>query len=255
MRVTVCELRDDPATLEEDWRQLVAHVAAERSDLVILPEMPFAPWFATGPAFEAATWEAAVAAHESWITRIAELAPARVIASRPVGRSDGRRNEGFVAAHDTGYSPVRDKYYLPDEEGFWEARWYERGDGAFPRTQAGPATVGLLICTELWFLERARAYGRAGAHLIAVPRATGKPTLEKWLIGGRAAAVVSGAYVGSSNKRSDDPAVDLGGQGWLVGPDGEVLALTSPASPAVTVSLDLAHAEAAKSTYPRYVRE
>jgi predicted amidohydrolase len=186
-----------------------------------------------------------------------------VIASRPVGRSNDRRNEGFVASPDTGYSPVRHKYYLPDEEGFWEARWYERGEGTFPLTQAGPATVGLLICTELWFLERARVYGRAGAHLlaklarsaIAVPRATGKPTLAKWLIGGRAAAVVSGAYVGSSNKRSDDPAVDLGGEGWLVGPDGEVLALTSPASPAVTVSIDLAHAEAAKRTYPRYVRE
>src|SRR5687767_1645133 len=29
MRVTVCELRDEPAALEEGWRQLVAHVAAE----------------------------------------------------------------------------------------------------------------------------------------------------------------------------------------------------------------------------------
>jgi N-carbamoylputrescine amidase len=255
MRVTVCELRDEPAAFAEDWRRLVAHVARERSDLVILPEMAFAPWFAAGPAFEAAAWQAAVAAHDRWLDHLGDLAPASAVASRPVEGPAGRRNEGFVWSPGEGYRPVRQKYYLPDEEGFWEARWYERGTGDFPLVAAGPAALGLLICTELWFQERARAYGRAGAHLIAVPRATGKPTLEKWLVGGRAAAVGAGAYVASSNKRSDDPAVDLGGQGWLVGPDGEVLATTTPESPVVTVAIDLAHAAAAKTTYPRYVRE
>ena len=255
MRVTVCELRDESAALAEDWRHLTAHVAEERSDLVILPEMVFAPWFAASPIFDAATWQAAVVTHDVWLARLGELAPAVVVASRPVDSSTGRRNEGFVWAPAEGYRPVRQKYYLPDEEGYWEARWYDRGDGDFSLAQAGPASLGLLICTELWFQERARAYGRGGAHLIAVPRATGKPTLEKWLVGGRAAAVAAGAYVGSSNKRSDDPTVDLGGQGWLVGPDGEVLAVTTPATPAVTVAINLVHAAAAKATYPRYVRE
>ncbi|HMQ30402.1 MAG TPA: carbon-nitrogen hydrolase family protein [Chloroflexaceae bacterium] len=255
MRVTVCELRDEPTAFAEDWRHLVGHVAEEQSDLVILPEMGFASWFAASPSFDAATWQAAVVAHDRWLARLGELAPAVVVASRPVDTPAGRRNEGFVWSPAEGYRPVRQKYYLPDEEGYWEARWYDRGDGDFPPAQAGRASLGLLICTELWFQERARAYGRGGAHLIAVPRATGKPTLEKWLVGGRAASVAAGAYVGSSNKRSDDPAVDLGGQGWLVGPDGEVLAITTPATPVVTVVIDLAHAMAAKATYPRYVRE
>jgi hypothetical protein len=46
---------------------------------------------------------------------------------------------------------------------------------------------------------------------------------------------------------------DLGGQGWAVGPDGQVLGVTSRARPFLTVSIDLAEAERAKSTYPRYV--
>ncbi len=49
--------------------------------------------------------------------------------------------------------------------------------------------------------------------------------------------------------------MDLGGQGWLVGPDGDVLAVTTPATPAVTVAIDLDLAAAAKAAYPRYVRE
>jgi len=43
MKVTVCELRNDPEGLDQDWTALVAHVKSEKSDLVLLPEMPFYP--------------------------------------------------------------------------------------------------------------------------------------------------------------------------------------------------------------------
>ena len=59
-RVTVCELRTAAGALEEDWAGLVAHVEAERSDLVVLPELGFAPWFAASADFDHAQWEAAV---------------------------------------------------------------------------------------------------------------------------------------------------------------------------------------------------
>jgi N-carbamoylputrescine amidase len=39
----------------------------------------------------------------------------------------------------------------------------------------------------------------------------------------------------------------------VVSTDGEVMASTSPGEPFVTVDIDLALAERAKSTYPRYV--
>jgi len=100
-------------------------------------------------------------------------------------------------------------------------------------------------------MERGRAYGKQGVHLLVTPRATGKPTVEKWLVGGRAAAVVSGAFSLSSNRFSR--SVDLGGQGWVVGPDGQVLAVTSRAQLFLTVSIDLEEAERAKGTYPRYM--
>ena len=35
MKVTVCELRNDPAGLNQDWPALTEHVAAEKSDLVL----------------------------------------------------------------------------------------------------------------------------------------------------------------------------------------------------------------------------
>ena len=41
MKVTVCQFHDDPKAFEIDWQMLVAHVRIERSDFVLLPEMPF----------------------------------------------------------------------------------------------------------------------------------------------------------------------------------------------------------------------
>ncbi len=248
LTVTVCELRGE--RLAEDWPRLAAHVRDVGSDLVLLPEMGLAPWFGRGREFDPATWRAAVEAHDRHVgERLGDLAPAAVLGSAPVDRGGRRLNEAFVRDADGRLRPAHHKFHLPDEEDFWEASWYERGDGDFALVPAGPAAVGFLICTELWFGHHARAYGEAGAHLLAVPRCTPRETLDKWLAGGRTAAVVAGAYALSSNHGDER----FGGPGWVVDPDGDVLALTSREEPFVSVEVDLDAAEAAKATYPRYV--
>jgi predicted amidohydrolase len=254
MNVTVCQLRNDPAGRTADWDGLVAHVQAERSDLVLLPEMAFYPWPFWQRSFDAGQWQAAMAAHDQWLERLGELAPAVVLGSRPVEQNGRRLNEGFVWDAGDGYRPAHHKYYLPDDPGFWEASWYGRGEADFTPIRCGGAAVGFLICTELWFMQRARAYGQAGIHLLVCPRATELRTVDKWLAGGRAAAVIAGAFCLSSNPyTSSDSLVSLGGQGWIIDPDGNVLALTTGERPFATLDIDLAQAEAAKTTYPRYV--
>src|SRR5262245_9032007 len=250
MKVTVCQLHDDPAGLEGDWAGLVAHVKAEQSNLVLLPEMPFSPWFATSRRFEPAVWAAAVAAHTAWEARLRDLAPALVIATRPLDFGDERYNEGFVWDAEMGIRGVHAKTFLPDEEGVWEASWYQRAPPEFTPMQVSHAQVGFLICTELWYFEQARLYGLEGVHLLVTPRLTGGATLDKWLVGGRAAAIAAGAFGLSSNRFDTSGA--YGGQGWVVGPDGEVLGLTRESEPFVSVRIDLDAADRAKSTYPRY---
>lgn len=263
MKVTVCQLRNDPDRLAADWQALIAHVRDAASDLVLLPEMPFYPWPFRRSTFDPAVWQEAVAAHDRWQIRLTELAPAAVAGSRPVDDAGGRYNEGFLwenATDPPAYRATHRKVHLPDEDGFWEASWYQRGDDhgdddPFRPAALGPARLGFLICTELWFMGRARAYGRAGVHLLLTPRATERRTVNKWLVGGRAAAIIAGAYSLSSNRVDDDdrPA-GLGGRGWAVDPDGELLAITTANQPFVTVTVDLPRAARAKETYPRYVR-
>ena len=104
-------------------------------------------------------------------------------------------------------------------------------------------------------LDVSRQYGLRGVGLILVPRATPVTSRERWLVGGRVAAIVSGAYCLSSNRSGVSGAGDeFGGQGWIIDPDGEVLAVTSDAERFVTLNVDLQRAADAKATYPRYVR-
>lgn len=250
--VTVCELHDDRAKFADDWRHLVEHVRDRRSNLVLLPEMPFAPWLAASPAYVHASWASAVQAHEDWLPRLTELAPAVVVSSRPVTRGNLRANEGFVWSAADGYRAVHDKRFLPNEDGFWEANWYQPGSNVFEPAEVGGVKLGMLICTELWSLGHAQRYGKAGADILVTPRATGRPTVDKWIAGGRAAAIVSGAYSISSNWTASPGDGDFGGGGWVIDPDGQLLARTSAGSPFHTVTIDLSAAETAKRTYPRY---
>jgi len=143
------------------------------------------------------------------------------------------------------------------EEGFREASWYERGKRDFTVVQYRGINLGFLICTELWFFEHAREYSKQNIHLLVCPRVTPKNSVDKWIAGGRAAAVVSGAFCLSSNLIGPNTeSIAFGGAGWVIEPEeGSVLGVTSQNKPFLTEEIDLEHAEKAKRIYPRYVSD
>jgi len=225
-------------------------VREQQSDLVLLPELPFYPWIVTTPQFDAQVWQMAQEAHEVMMQRLRELAPSVVLSTHPLIESGLRLNRGFSWTPADGYQGVHDKYYLPNEEGFYERCWFDRGRRDFTLAQVQDIAIGFLICSEVMFHEWARAYGRQGAHIIAVPRATGSH--DRWMVATRMAAIASGAFVISSNRAQDHM---FGGRGLVIGPDGDVLASTSSAAPFATVALDLAESTRARQTYPRDLLE
>ncbi|MGD9250386.1 MAG: carbon-nitrogen hydrolase family protein [Desulfobacterales bacterium] len=257
MKMTVCELPSDWPTAEHDWQVFKTELGNQASEWVLLPEMPFCNWMAGGRAVDPDRWKVAVEAHDYWIRRLAELPASVVIGSRPV--IDGGRffNEGFIWQKFSGYRAVHRKYYLPNEEGFWEASWYARGEGDFRVVAIDGLQIGFLICTELWFGARAREYARQGVHLLVCPRATPADATDKWIAGGMAAAVVAGAFCISSNFNGPNvEGLPFGGVGWVIEPEeGRVLCRTSQANSIVTIDIDPVWAEKAKQTYPRYVRD
>ena len=250
MKITVTQMPDDQAEFERQWVRLGRHVKRNESDLVLLPEMPFYGWFCAGPKFERETWSDAVGSHREWVGRLQELGSPVVLTSRPVDRGGRRLNEGVAWRAKSGTQGVHLKNYLPNEPGYYEARWYQRGGKPFAPFEASGWKVGFLICSDLWSMCDARSYGKRGVELIVAPRCTGL-NIDKWLSGGKTAAVVAGAYCASSNRTGKHDVATFGGHGWVVGPDSEVLGLTSNNHPFVTVKIDRVRADEAKSTYPR----
>ncbi|MCY4464633.1 MAG: carbon-nitrogen hydrolase family protein [Chloroflexi bacterium] len=251
MKATITQI--DAGQLEGDWARLKAHVAAERSRFVLLPEMCFAAWFCTAPQFDSRVWNRAVAAHDSWLERLHELDAEIVVGTAPRNLAGRRSNCAYCWTPDHGLTWIHSKTYLPRDEGYWEADWYQRAPIDFQPTRIGELSIGVMICTEIWFMQHARDYGKQGVQLLLNPRSTPWQSNDKWLAGGRTAAVVSGAFCLSSNHAGQADNVKLGGAGWICEPDGAVLATSSSEQPFVTLELDLCLADAAKSTYPRYV--
>jgi N-carbamoylputrescine amidase len=145
---------------------------------------------------------------------------------------------------------LRRKFYLPNEPGSWEARWFDRGDSHFTEYCTDEWSFGLNICTELWAVETYTAYAARGVQLILSPRATAAATTAKWLSAGVVAAVRSGAFSLSSNRV--EPTGACGGVGWI-DPYGNILAQTTPDAPFATVDIDLSASKAAQNDYPCYV--
>jgi N-carbamoylputrescine amidase len=257
MKVTVCQLDNHAAGLKPMLAELAAHIAGEGSQFLLLPEMCFAEWLAADARPARQRWLAAVKSHADHILELDRLGVAAAIGTRPIVNDIGSfRNQAYLWTAQPRISPIHEKYYLPDEKGYWEASWYDRGALEFNFCEALGMRIGVQICTEMWFFEWARHFAREKVELLCIPRATPHASLARWLAGGQAAAVCAGAYCLSSNLwTAPGSKADCGGLGWIISPEGDVLAQTSEESPFATLEIDLEFSRRSKSSYPRYVAE
>jgi N-carbamoylputrescine amidase len=254
MRVAFVEWPDALSTTDAQWDQLKDSVNAARADLLITNELPFGPWLADSAVFSEDEAHLSLRAHEKGLERLHDLALPAVISSRPVWNGKRLANEAFVLENG-GVRPLHRKQYFPNEPGWFESEWYSGDDSDFDVTEILGIKVGVLLCTEAMFNERARAYGKQAASLVVIPRASGVD-IESWKIAGAMASLVSGAYVVSSNRVGlSKGGTRFGGGGFAYAPHGRLLAVTAPNNPVQTLELDPKMPTLAQREYPCYVPE
>lgn len=258
MKVTVCELSDNEIDFISDWNELIIHVDENRPDLLLLPEMPFCKWIASEKKVRDESKIQSVKEHERWITRMEQLHAKQIVYSRPVVSGNKFFNTAFVYKQGAGHFKIHTKSFFPEEPFFWEESWYDREEVTkFEVLEIGGIKIGALLCTEMWFTEYARQYGKQGIDILVCPRATGIESVDQWIRCGQTLSIISGAYCLSSNKSgTGDRGFQWGGNGWITEPmTGSLLSVTTPAERFVTLEIDTAKSRTAKNEYPLYVKE
>lgn len=122
MKVTVCQLDNRPGQLEAMLDGLAAHIADQHTEFLLLPEMCFHEWLAADNDPDRERWLAAVKSHASAILELGKLGAKAVIGTRPIINDIGSfRNQAYLWTAEPRILPVHEKYYLPNEDGYWEA--------------------------------------------------------------------------------------------------------------------------------------
>jgi N-carbamoylputrescine amidase len=242
---------------DENWQTISQLVASDKPDILVTNEMPFGPWLAEANEFSHDRAQASVALHERGVDALRALAVPIVISSRPVDAGDRLANEAFVL-EGSEYRFLHQKHYFPNEQGFFEAAWFETSTPGFQVIDVKGIRIAALLCTELMFNEHARHYGRAGADLIVVPRASGDD-YRYWEVAAAMAALVSGAYVITANRTGvAELGQVFGGRGMLFTPQADELSsveLRNDTALLRTFEINLDEARQAKADYPCYVSE
>jgi N-carbamoylputrescine amidase len=183
---------------------------------------------------------------------IRQFGNAIVVGSRATTIGAARRNVAFVWTKETGLIDRHAKSLVPEEPGFYEKSWYHESDDPIEPLIVRGISIGVLLCSELMWTEKARLLGKQGAQMIAVPRAT--MGAVRWRAGSQMAAIAAGAYVVTANRSGQvdaNPSAEFGGASMIIDPDGGILSETSKERPFASATIDPAVADRAKSTYPR----
>ena len=254
LKIAFVEWPEDLSAGDAHWVELRESVAAARPDILVTNELPFGPWIAEGASFSNDDARLSLHAHEKGLEALIDLALPVVISSRPVWNGKRLANEAF-ALENRVVRPLHRKQYFPNEPGWFESEWYAGDSSGFDVAEVLGIKVGVLLCTEAMFNERARAYGKQKTSLIIVPRASGV-NIESWKIAGAMASLVSGAYVVSSNRIGcSRGGTQFGGGGFAYAPQGRLLAVTSSTNTLETLELDPKISAYAQDAYPCYVLE
>jgi N-carbamoylputrescine amidase len=254
LRIAFVEWPEGLSAGDDQWSALKGSVAAVHPDILVTNELPFGTWIAGSETFSEDEANASLRAHEKGLEGLADLHLPAVISSRPVWNGKRLANEAFVLENGT-IRPFHRKQYFPNEPGWFESKWYAADGSGFEVAEVLGIKVGALLCTDAMFNERARAYGRQGASLVVIPRASGSD-IEPWKIAGAMASIVSGAYVVSSNRAGfSKTGTRFGGGGFAYAPQGRLLSVTTASNPVHAVELDLKVSASAQREYPCYVPE
>jgi predicted amidohydrolase len=242
---------DDPEGVE-----LRDHLTRARdlgSEVAVLPELPLNAWAPYSKVARDDDAEAVDGPRQQIMARAASeagiaLVGGAIVRDPPTG---ARHNTALLYASDGSCLARYRKVHLPEEEGYWETSHYEPGQDG-PEVVTGLSmTIGLQICSDVNRPQGFQLLAAQGAEVIFAPRATPPETYDRWRLILRANAIMSGAYVVSTNRPRPEHGASIGGPSIVIAPTGDVI--TETTEPVHVVDADSSVVEEAALEYPGYL--
>ena len=235
---------------------MIAQAARKGAEIVCLPELFSAPYFAQK---EGARKEA---------EKYAESIPGKITQAL----SEAARRNGVALVGGSIYEKAAGKLYntsvvfdekgkllgkyrkvhIPHDECFFEADYFEEGNLGFSVFKAGNCKIAPLICYDQWFPEAARSVALMGADIIFYPTAIATVHGVEQAEGNwqearenamRGHAIANGIVVAAANRCGTEGKMDFWGGSFVCDAFGKTLARAGAGEEVLFAEVDLGHSE------------
>ncbi len=243
--------------------------ARNGAQLVLLPELPLGAYFCQSE--DQAAFAQAEPVPGPTSERLGALAARHglvIVGSVFERRAAGLyHNTAIVLETDGRLAGCYRKMHIPDDPGFYEKYYFTPGDLGFVPITTSVGRLGVLVCWDQWYPEAARLMALAGADMLLYPTAIGydprDPAEEQarqkaaWELVQRGHAVANGLPVLVANRCGHEPdptgataGIAFWGGSFICGPQGEWLARGEAEPTVLMATLDRAHTERVRQTWP-----
>jgi N-carbamoylputrescine amidase len=251
----------------------IQEAAANKADLVVLPELHLGPYFCQNEDYHHYELAQSIPGPTTDIlAKVAKQAGIVIVSTIFEKRAPGLyHNTAVVFDKDGSIAGKYRKMHIPDDPGFYEKYYFTPGDIGFKPIETSIGKLGVLICWDQWFPEAARLMALAGADLLIYPTAIGwdredrteeqQRQLDAWITIQRAHAVANGIPVISCNRvgfekaPDSDSGIEFWGNSFIAGPQGEIIAQADASETKLLLcTLDRARSEHIRQIWP-YLRD
>lgn len=231
--------------------ELIDAAAADRPDLVVLPEFFNTPYFAQYRDYAYIDWaEPDDGPTITAMRRKAREHGTHIAATIFEEESAGMYYDTAILIDPSGEITGKYRKVQPAAVQSLEKIYFRYGSH-FPVFRVGDWKVGFIICYDTFFPESARCVAVNGAELILVPFASPRQVIWRDVM--RTRAFENGVYFAPCNKVGREDEWEFGGQSLIVDPLGEVVAEAgADRDEIITAELDRDAVFEARRRYPMF---
>lgn len=168
-------MQTEPAANLATALRYIADAAAQKADIVCLPELFRSPYFCITEKSSRDYSESIEGEVLPALQHAAQKHGVSIVGGSIYERSNDNKlfNTALIINKSGDFLGSYRKIHIPHDPAFYECNYFEHGDQGFKVFDLGVAKISVLICYDQWFPEAARSCALKGADILFYPTAIG----------------------------------------------------------------------------------